>query len=248
MPFNQVHRRDSWPPTILHLHSTSPNAASDSAPDDIDPITFFLTPSTSLDDLDDEDYPFEIDDLLAGIEDSSPHSAKRPEVREISPSKIQRAKITDDPEVDLDSSNDENEDIHFDFSMPLLSLRDFSSKHTKSGRKSRLDNHRSEEALTGLGITLPRSPPSRGREKFRLTPGRGRGQTRSLSARRPHSWREPSPELGRIEEMDEDAESRMIEGKLIADVKILSSSAPPPISAMRVPGTPRKEKRVHWAM
>jgi len=198
MPFNELQRRDSWPPTVVRIRDEEDDADAI----DEDPFSFFLT---SPEDIDDDE------DLSAGIESS----IKTTSVREIFPSAIQRHS----PPTALD-----NEDEEFGLAMPL-SLKDFTRRHTNDGRKSR-SSKRSEDGLTGLGIAIPEGLSTRGRATVRLTPsrsGRGRGQTRSLSARRPRSWRAPSPDLGSIREEKESDE----EGNPVEIVKQeLSVSAP----------------------
>jgi len=183
---------------------------------------FFLTSPEDID-LDDED-------LSAGIESS----AKPAQIREISPSHIQKHS----PPLLIE----EDEDEDFGLAMPL-SLKDFSRKHTNDGRKSRA-SQRAEDGLKGLGIEIPEFTARRGRAVVRLTPvrgGRGRGQTRSLSARRPTSWKAPSPDLGSItEERESDEEVTKIE---------ISVSAPATSCVEQVPVQieKKKKKRVHWA-
>ena len=231
MPFNELQRRDSWPPTIVRIRDDEPEDLDTDAIDE-NPFSFFLT---SPEDLDDD-----FDDLSAGIEGDG---SDKSQIREVSPSVLQRTPLEDD----------DDEDDDFGLAMPL-SLKDFTLTHT-SGRKSRLDK-RKEDGLTGLGISLPEFTTARGRAKVRLTAmrgGRGRGQTRSLSARRPHSWREPSPELNSIKEEREsdDGEEGKASGKADITEKhepMLSSSAP--ASAMVRQGaspSPKPKKRVHWA-
>ncbi|KAH8770256.1 hypothetical protein BGZ57DRAFT_629492 [Hyaloscypha finlandica] len=225
MPYNELQRRDSWPPTIIRLREEEEENL-----DNIDenPISFFLTSPEDIEEfLDDED-------LSAGIE--TPESSHTP-VREISPSTLQR--------VPLEADDDET----FGLAMPMA-LKDFTAKHI-SGRKSRAGARPDE--LKGLGITIniPEFSATRGRPKVRLTPsrsGRGRGQTRSLSARRPQSWREPSPDIWTIrEERESDDEVKMTVGR--ADTPV-SMSAPASTNlgtmAMMTP-SPKPKKRVHWA-
>ena len=226
MPFNELQRRDSWPPTILRIRDNEPTEETSAI--DENPFSFFLTSPEELD-LEDDD----LEDLSAGIETSS----KAPVVREISPSAIQRSPLPLEPDED-------DEEVEYGFAMPL-SLKDFTLRHT-DGRKSRQEQ-RTEDKLAGLGIAIPEFTSKRGRATVRLTPsrsGRGRGQTRSLSARRPHSWRVPSPDIGSIKEEREsdDGEEDVKEGP----EQELSVSAPPS------PETTKKEivkpkKRVHWA-
>lgn len=218
MPFNELQRRDSWPPTILRINDED---ADEISPIDQDPFSYFLSVA---DELDDEE------DLSAGIE-----SATKPtQVREVSPSSLQRSVLP------LEDDDDDDDDDEFVLAMPFT-LKDF----TSDGRESRAAQR--PDGLTGLGISLPQQlRSSRGRPTVRLTPpsrnGKGRGQTRSLSARRPHSWRVPSPELGSIMEEKECEE----EGKREVEVKKkveLSMSAPTHSETEKA----KPKKRVHWA-
>jgi hypothetical protein len=226
MPFNELQRRDSWPPTVLRIRDEE---VDDTDPIDEDPFSFFLTSPEDIDIEDDED-------LSAGIESSKP---KSPQVQEVSPSTIQKHS----PPLPLD---DDDEDEDFGLAMPL-SLKDFTRRHVSDGRKSR-STQRAEDGLLGLGIAIPVTAV-RGRATVRLTPsrsGRGRGQTRSLSARRPRSWRAPSPDLGSItEERESDEEGKLGVGN--AQKQELSVSAPA-TSYMEQAAAPVKlKKRVHWA-
>jgi hypothetical protein len=224
MPFNELQRRDSWPPTIVRVRDDEPEE-SDAI--DENPFSFFLTSPEDIDD-------FLEDELSAGIE--TPDSSK-PTVREVSPSSLQRALLMD------------SEDEHFGLAIPL-SLKEFTQKHT-SGRNSRI-GHREDEQEHGLGIAIPK-PSVRGRPKVRLayTPrgGKGRGQTRSLSARRNQSWREPSPDIWSIEEERESDDEK--QGRYeVADVQI-SASAPAStrIGVLATQSkTQKPKKRVHWAV
>jgi hypothetical protein len=225
MPYNELQRRDSWPPTIIRLHEEEPENLDNI---DEDPISFFLTSPEDIDEfLDDED-------LSAGIE--TPES-KSP-VREVSPSTLQRLPLEDSEEFD------------FGLAVPMT-LKDFTTKHT-SGRKSRA-GQRSEDSLKGLGIAIPEFSATRGRAKVRLTPtrsGRGRGQTRSLSARRPQSWREPSPDIWTIkEERESDDDLNIAPGRSGTVETLISASAPAStnIGALMTPSQ-KPKKRVHWAL
>jgi hypothetical protein len=222
MPFNELQRRDSWPPTIIRIRDEEPEDLENI---DEDPISFFLTSPADIDDFLDEE------DLSAGIE--TPESSNSP-VREVSPSTLQRRPLEDDQDEDLD----------FGLAMPMT-LKDFTAKYT-SGRNSRA-GQRPEDDLKGLGIAIPEFSATRGRPKVRLTPsrGRGKGQTRSLSARRPQSWREPSPEIFTIKE-ERDTDDNQNPEK--AETPI-SASAPAStnIGAMMTPSS-KPKKRVHWAL
>jgi hypothetical protein len=227
MPFNELQRRDSWPPTIVRIRDDQPEDA-----DEIDenPFSFFLTSPEDIDEfLDDED-------LDAGIE--TPDSSKSP-MREVSPSSLQRVPL------------DDNEDYDFGLAMPL-SLKDFTIRHT-SGRKSRA-GQRSDDGLKGLGIAIPELSATRGRAQVRLTAsrsGRGRGQTRSLSARRPQSWSEPSPEIWSIKEEKESDEEEVAKTATTSDNKEMGLSASAPATShieQKVTLSPKPKKRVRWAI
>lgn len=200
-------------------------------PIDADPISFFLTSPEDVDIDEDED-------LSAGIESPNPKSKK---IQEVSPSALQKHS----PPLPLDS-DDEDDDEDFGIAMPL-SLEDFTRRHTSDGRNSR-SSHRTENGLKGLGIAIPELTAARGRATVRLTPsrsGRGRGQTRSLSARRPRSWRAPSPDLGSIRE------EREVDDKenLVVEAKHEFSVSAPATSYMEQNAAPliKPKKRVHWA-
>jgi hypothetical protein len=216
MPFNELQRRDSWPPTILRINDDDTEEIS---PIDLDPFSYFLT---SPDELDDEE------DLSAGIE-----SAIKPtQVREVSPSSLQRSP--------LPFEDDDDEDDELFLALSLSHPGAYSD-----GRESRASQR--PGGLTGLGISLPQQlRSSRGRPTARLAPpsrsGRGRGETRSLSARRPHSWRVPSPDL---ESIIEEKECE-VDGKHDIQPKKkeeLSMSAPTPSEIEKA----KPQKRVHWA-
>jgi len=226
MPFNELQRRDSWPPTIFRIRDEEAEEAEDI---DTNPISFFLT---SPDDLSDDE------DLSAGIESSN----KSTQVREISPSAIQ--KYSPPPAV---GEEEEDDDIEFGFAMPL-SLKDFSLKHIGDGRKSR-SSQRPEGELKGLGIAIPEAIAIRGRATTRLTPspvGKGRGRTRSLSARRPRSWRAPSPDLGSITEERESDEEMRTEDVPAAEISV--SAPATSYMAQHIETVTKPKKRVHWAL
>jgi len=223
MPFSESSRRDSWPPTILRIREDD-TVDTDSI--DENPFSFFLT--TPEDDIDDDE------DLSAGIESKS---SKIHQVREISPSDIQRSPLPLDDE--------EEDDADFGLAMPL-SLKDFTRKHINDGRTSRAGK-REEDGLTGLGIAIPVST-IRGRATVQLAPARNgkvRGRTRSLSARRPRSWRAPSPDLGSIKEERESDEEGKIEYLTVDE---FSASAPATTYITQAVILPKPKKKVHWAL
>lgn len=246
MPFNELQRRDSWPPTVLRLHDEDHADEFDDVSDiDENPFSFFLTSPEDLDDAE--------EDLSAGIETSS--SSFKPTIREVSPSSLQRVPLPD-------SSSDEDDDSALE--MPLT-LKAFTLLHT-SGKKSRAGHYKSPG--TGLGISIPENVALRGRSRVKLAPtrsghGRGSGRTRarSLGSRRPQSWRLPSPDIWSIEEEKEDeaeAEAEREETTSTAEKKTRSTQVPvikviepSPVEEPAkdlLPSPPKKKKkRVHWA-
>ena len=233
MPFNEqakLQRRDSWPPTIVRIRDDE--AADETSAIDENPFSFFLT---SPEDLDEDD-----EDLSAGIESST---SKTPQVREISPSALRR------PRLALHDDDDDEEEYQYDLALPL-SLKDFSLRHT-DGRESRQEHRSTEESTTfagaGLGIAIPGfATAKRGRTMVRLTLARrgrggGRGQTRSLSARRPHSWKVPNLEIGTIKEERESDEDERPKQELQVPAPPNTEEIVPEVEVVK-PG-----KRVHWA-
>ncbi|KAL3424958.1 hypothetical protein PVAG01_04239 [Phlyctema vagabunda] len=216
MPFNELQRHESWPPTIIRLQDEEEHVENI----DEDPFSFFLTP---------EDFDEDMEDFSAGIESDTPD----PEVRTVSPSSLQRAQA------------EEDDDVSFGVAMPL-SLRDFTNAHAK--RRQREEEHRIPRVERPRIINAnPKSSlkARRGRANVRLTPlrsGRTRGQTRSLSARRAQSWREPSPDIWSIEEELEidDGENKAISKE---DQKNLTS----PSAESQPMAIPKPKKHVHWA-
>jgi len=225
MPFNELQRRDSWPPTVFHI--LEDEADTIEAIDD-NPFAYFLTSPE-----DDED---DLEDLSAGIEAGDEPKTR---VRAISPSALQRVPLEDNEES-------------FGMAIPL-NLRDFTIAHMKT-RESLAP----QQPVAGprIVIAVPEFTAPRGRATVRLTStrrGRGRGQTRSLSATRPHSWREPSRGVWPIPEEREsdDGEDSKAETKAASTdqqetraettvetgIKIVDKIVP----------LPKLKKRVHWA-
>lgn len=243
MPFNTPQRRDSWPPTIVRIPASAPN---DLSLIDENPISFFLSPPEDID-----DFLFD-EDLTAGIESS--RTPKRPIIREISPSSLQRL-----PRLEEAGEEDEEEEEQEDFEAPMT-LKDFTDRHT-SGRQSRTGQNSDGLGLglgLGLGITLPDNAAMRGRARIRLPPrGRGAGRARTLSARRPQSWVAPSPEIFRIDEEKEEENENDQKTQGGVDMDRRSASSPGAVSGGGIlrtlspspslsPSLARK-KRVRWA-
>ncbi len=232
MPFSELQRSDSWPPTVIRVTPDEPEDIV--AAIDENPFAYFLTSPEDIDEYLDEE------NLSAGIE--TPDSGKSP-MREVSPSSLQRTK---DHVKEEDEDDDDEDEVDFGIAIPRT-LKELTMRHS-SGRESRAGK-RAEDNLKGLGIAIP----ARGRAKVRLVPsdsGRGRGRTRSLSARRPQSWREPSLDIWSIEEEEEEgAEEDNAGAKAMKNLEVpLSQSAPSTTKiGMGEMVKPKPKKRVHWA-
>lgn len=276
MPFNKVlHRRDSWPPTILRVGATEEDEHTANDIDE-DPFSFFLSPPD--DDLDDD-----FEDLSAGIE--SARDKKKPKVRAVSPSSLARRRplLEMDDDEDEDEQDDENASDEGDatfldrFGVPLpISLRDFTRAHdrakanpkTNTKQKAKSEVERDYDnflfpsgtvSYTGRGRSTVRHAPSQG--------GRGRGMTRSLPTLRRHSWREPSPELVSIREEKESSDEELakedkkdqgsdtsekeknkekIRPAIVIRPDVGSQDAGAKAGTAPIP-VPKPKKRVHWA-
>lgn len=225
--FKEINRRDSWPPTILRLHE------DDLSPEEIDtnPFAYFLTSPTPEDD---EDYEY-FEDLSAGIEASNEPTTP---VREVSPSSLQR--------TPLETADDSH--VGRAFGLPL-SLRDFTLAHSPSKK-----DKKSLPDATDFGQPSPPPTPAlRGRGMVRLAPNRGRGQTRSrsLSSPRPHSWREPSPDVWSIPEEREDTGLDDVPPLSLdwAEDSAQASGAEEAVifeEPTHLPAKKKAKKRVHW--
>lgn len=221
MPSHQLLRRDSWPPTVVHLTEDADDIIADM---DENPFSYFLeTPAHDFDDLD--------LDLSAGIESNDDHH-NPDDVREVSPSSLQRLPTSTAAELDEHARLERA--MHSWLAAPL-SLRDFTRNH-------HLHKPRKSQRIPAD------SSSARGRGIVRLTPPLSRGaraRSRSLSSQRPHSWREPSPEIGSIAEEDEQGDARMEEAPALSD-------ATPEPEEVRRQAEPAKRKsksmkRVRWA-
>ncbi|KFZ17169.1 hypothetical protein V502_04708 [Pseudogymnoascus sp. VKM F-4520 (FW-2644)] len=176
MPSHHLIRRDSWPPTILRLGH---DGAPDISDTDANPFAYFLEPAVPASASDDDD---DYLDLSAGIESDD---AKTPQVREVSPSSLQRLPILSDEELEAEQAE---RDMHVWLSVPHRAKeRGGSSKSGKGGRTG---------AARGRGLVRNGAVPG--------------PVTRSRSAGpRGRAWREPSPEIGVIAEEGEDVEMEM---------------------------------------
>lgn len=181
MPFNQLQRRDSWPPTILRIGDEDRD--DETPPIDRNPFSYFLTPPEELDmDLGEH--------FDAGIESSDTPA----ETRHVSPSSVQHHPVKE--------QNDDIPLLERDFSLAIpMTLREFTERQNLRAAAAEAERHRrpsppSRKHSSSLAA-------SRGRSQYRIATLRAKGriQTRSLPIfKRPHSWREPSPEVYSIPE------------------------------------------------
>jgi hypothetical protein len=214
MPFKELNRRDSWPPTILRLQDDDEDLFTGDM--DENPFAYFLTEPTPEDEEDD----FDFEDLSAGIEGDD--KEKTP-VREVSPSSLKRVPAP-------------AEDLLGAFAVPL-SLRDFTHTHEKNKHEkgSRTQMSQSIPSVRGRG-TVRMGPTHRAR-------GRGQTRTRSLSASRPSSWREPSPDMWSIPE-EEEANINDVPSLSRDDLDTKQVEEPAVVAE-----PPKKvKKRVHWGI
>lgn len=213
---------------------------------DENPFSYFLeTPS-----MDDYDDSF---DMSAGIEGSS--TPPNPEIRSVSPSdfigrreekvlleegrRLKRERAREREERLL--AEEENRGLAgwLGIGAPL-SLRDFT------------DRQKRKRCATGP----PSSSVQRGRGVVRLTPshrGSGRVRSRSASIPRRHSWREPSPEIVSIPELEE-FDEMMLDARgqtpdLLSDNGMSELEGPEePEIVRKRPKLGGKKKSVRWAM
>lgn len=197
--------RDSWPPTQLRLQEPEKDEEME-----VDPLTYFLTPTPLLQADDDDDVDMFDIDLDAGIEDTTKKNP--PIIRSISPSSLGLVKgpfrpptpprsSPSSPEPLISDDEDDDGEDYIRFGVGRLhalpfSLRDFASQKARRATKAR------DASLSppGSPSSLSVSPSSRGRSR---SSSAGRGRT--PVPRSPHSWREPSPDVWDImEETEED--------------------------------------------
>jgi hypothetical protein len=195
----------SWPPAPGRL---TPSLEDDNSTDDDefdlpllqrDPLTYFLTPPTPMDD--DLEFDFDFD---AGIEDPN----NPPEIiRSVSPSTLDGLKRyksggkSKDCAILDDDSDDEEDYIRFKPNASFPSgLPDYIFDRPKSA--STLQSRTTDALLSpnSFHVGSPRGRPAR-----RFSPPRRVSQDMrpGLSLQRRHSWREPSPDVWSIDEEPE---------------------------------------------
>ena len=213
---------------------------------DENPFSYFLE-SPSLDDYDDSF------DMSAGIEGSS--TPTNPEIRSVSPSdfigrreekvlleegrRLKREKVREREE--RLQAEEENRGLAGWLGVGApLSLRDFTDRQSRKRRAG----------------GPPCTSHQRGRGVVRLTPshrGSGRVRSKSTSIPRRHSWREPSPEIGSIPELEE-VDEMMLDAReqtpdLLSDNGMSELEGPEgPEVVRKRPKLGGKKKSVRWAM
>ncbi|TPX08743.1 uncharacterized protein E0L32_009805 [Thyridium curvatum] len=201
-------RRDSWPPTQVHIGSTMDHDnINKDEPDlaliDDDPLTYFLTPAPAMEDEDMMDL-----DMDAGIEDpknqteivrsvspSSLGGLSRPPPRPPTPPRSPPCRLSPDPDSTTDDDDDGEEYIRLgtSYRLPLnlpFSLREFTGlrKKASAGKTSR-PTLLSPNSFPGPGSSSSSSMPpsnsyasSRGRSAVRFGSGPP-GSRRSVGLR-----------------------------------------------------------------
>lgn len=233
MPLNALQRRESWPPTQVRL--TEDHEDIDDEDLDSNPFSFFLTrPEDVKDD--------EVEDIVmsAGIEGSVAASGiPKPIIRTIEPSAEQFKRLEESAVYD-DDDEDYIRDLRSKLAVPI-SLQDYmlaseQRRFNHPGRRRDRDNDRRTE------LSL-----SRGRGILKAPYGRSRGRTRSWSgARRPHAWREPSPDVWSIPEEDETEGNEAREATpALTDDGVERETENMPLTPLTPSG--KVKKRVHWA-
>lgn len=185
-------RRDSWPPTQVHMKSAvtkyqEPRPLLE-IDDDDDPLTYFLTPTPIFED-EDECMGFD-----AGIEDpNQPHDI----VRSVSPSTLdglsKDRSMSPFSDSDMTSPDEDEEEDYIRFSPSSPTFQSF-----RDSVELRPANPIFNRSTNGL-LSPPSSPKPRGR----------RGRPRSPRSRPAHLWRQPSPDVWSIEEETEEEMSEV---------------------------------------
>ncbi len=211
---------------------------------DENPFSYFLE-TPSVEDYDDVD-------LSAGIESTSAYPQ---EVREVSPSSLPDGLIRDTREMERLTREEgrrlrrereaekqrEEEEMNAWLRAPL-SLRDFSERQRSSSSSSSKRAKSSQHSAIQRGRNVVRLPTHGGRK----------GRSRSISSPRPHSWREPSPEISVILEGDEDmimeeAEREATPG-LLSDVGSgMEEMGDEPVVVRKKAKIEQPKKTVRWA-
>lgn len=203
-------RRDSWPPTLVHLEPYRLTKDGEPRPlldidDDDDPLTYFLTPAPPYED---QEGDTDMMDFDAGIEDPS---QPRTIVRSVSPSTLDGLRKPPSkarsPSPDFDSdmaSPDEDDEDYIRFSpntKRFPSLRDlYIDGLGQRPEENPIFGGFSTNALLSPASFAP--PPSRSRAQPLIRVGRARST--SVRSRPSHLWREPSPDVWSIEEEPEE--------------------------------------------
>lgn len=203
-------RRDSWPPTLVHLEPHRLTKDGEPRPlleidDEDDPLTYFLTPAPPFED---QEVDTDMMDFDAGIEDPS---QPRTIVRSVSPSTLDGLRKppskarSASPDFDSDmTSPDEDDEDYIRFSPDnrrFSSFRDLYIDGLGQRPESPVFGGRSTNALLSPA-SFASPPPSRPRPQPSIRTGRARSV--SIRRRPSHLWREPSPDVWSIEEETEE--------------------------------------------
>lgn len=213
------------------------------------PISYFLTPSNDI-----EAYDIDFTDLSAGIEGSPSSSTFLPQdIREVSPSSLQR--LSTYPEDDYTAAFLDNQRR-----LANAKEREVERKKAEEEMAAWLAAPMSLRDFTNASSTKRKSSGSRGRGVVRLSPtsssrgtgtrGSGKRRASSYSSPRPHSWREPSPEIGSIQEEEEDYQDAVMGHRdetpgLMSDTL---TEGEEPVVQRKKAKVEGKGKRVRWAM
>lgn len=229
-------RRDSWPPTLVHLESSSCGKEKDSEASwghDINenPLTYFLTPAS--DDLSGSsagtngDTDNEMMDFDAGIEDPN---RPREAMSSISPSSLARLQGLSstnswpdseegEPTTDEDDDDDDDDMSHMYASHARTISIDGLRSPARSSQFDRIANSLSQPAAVYFPTIQPRVQACAG---FKLGATVGAPRTRRTG----RLWREPSWGVWSIneeaEEKEGDGESKqggLSEGAMMAEAE-----------------------------
>jgi hypothetical protein len=204
-------RTYSWPPSPTHLSLSSlASPASSSLPDiDDDPFAHFLTP------VHEDDDPYDALSLSAGIISAPvPQASKTSKFTSTVAQKWARYVARHHQDLAALYHPSSNPD-----DLPTAKYDDDDEDFILDMQDTRLNESlRSRDLLSTPTITLTSGAgsPTRGRAQELLVPARRRRtgrHSRNLSGHR-HSWREPSPELFTVAEVEE-AESPVRERKAV---------------------------------
>ncbi|KAG5920921.1 hypothetical protein E4U42_006025 [Claviceps africana] len=197
-------RRDSYPPTQIHLPHGNKNEPRPLLEDmDENPLTYFLTPDEMDQDMDD----LAADDMLfdAGIQDDN---HPRAFVRSVSPStldglsKLRTRAASPDPDSDVVTTDDDDDDDDDDIRFPPPTTS-FLTPLRRSFRGSSADAraHHAKSPASSSGPRPAASSSSSSSSSSSATPPTA---SRGRPPRALRLWRQPSPDVWSISEETEE--------------------------------------------